>query len=77
MLIISFSEGGGFFIFSESSWMVKGIVSSSTFDSSSRCDVTRYAVFTNVVKFLDWIQDKIKASKFKCVRSVNHVLMFF
>lgn len=56
-------SGMGFFIKAESNWFLRGIVSSSLFDNDGKCDVTRYAVFTNVVKHTDWVQ-KVLEGKF-------------
>jgi len=39
----------------KSIWFVKGIVSSSLLDGRKRCDVSRYAVFTDVTQYMDWI----------------------
>lgn len=66
-------SGGGFFTKSGSSaWHLRGIVSSSLFDSDGRCDVTKYAVFTNVVKYTDWVrkivEKKISRTKFEFER---------
>lgn len=49
--------GGGFFVKIGSSWTLKGIVSASTLDKKTgQCDVGKYALFTRVVKFNDWIE---------------------
>lgn len=53
-------SGSGFFIKSGSNWFLRGIVSSSLTDTSGKCDVTRYAVYTNVVKFKDFVKEAVK-----------------
>lgn len=47
-------SGGGLFLLHQNRWYLKGIVSSS-FISNGRCDVSQDAVFTNVPKYLTWI----------------------
>lgn len=43
-------------------WFIQGIVSASVIDQG-RCDVSKYSVYTNILKLVDWIkeaqQDKI------------------
>lgn len=48
---------------SGSAYYLRGIISSSLFDNEGKCDVTKYAVFTNVVKYTAWV-DKITSQKF-------------
>lgn len=45
--------GGGLFVAKGSNWIIRGIVSSS-FVQKGECDVTKYAVYTNVIKYSDW-----------------------
>lgn len=47
--------GGGLFVDKNSNWIIRGIVSSS-FVERGKCDVTKYAVYTNVVKHSDWVR---------------------
>lgn len=47
-------SGGGLFILHQSRWILKGIVSAS-FLSLGRCDTSQFAVFSNVPKYLAWI----------------------
>lgn len=42
-------------------WQLRGLTSIGTFfQNLLSCDVTRYAVFTDVAKYLDWIRKSIK-----------------
>lgn len=50
-------SGGGLFIKVDGVYHLKGIVSSS-FIKDVGCDVSRNAIYTNVLKFNDWIRDK-------------------
>jgi len=51
-------SGGGFFVRHNGIFYLKGIVSSSLIDRSTfSCDITAYALFTNVLKFIEWIAD--------------------
>lgn len=47
-------SGSGFFVKNEDSHYLRGIVSSSLVGPMG-CDVTKYAVYTNVLKFTNWI----------------------
>jgi len=49
-------SGGGVFVMSGNVYYLRGIVSSSLRDAHHECDVDNYSVFTNVLKFNDWIQ---------------------
>jgi len=53
-------SGGGFFIKSGSNWFLRGIVSSSLVDTNGKCDVSNYAVFTNVVKYKSFVQQAVE-----------------
>lgn len=48
-------SGSGYFVQSGSTFYINGIVSSSLFDESRNCDVSKYSIFTNVAKYHDWI----------------------
>lgn len=48
-------SGGALFIIHENTFYLRGIVSSSLFHFGESCDVNTYAVFTDVLKFSDWI----------------------
>lgn len=52
-------SGSGFFFKKGNSYYLRGIVSSSLLGSGS-CDVTKYAVYTNVLKFLNWVAYTMK-----------------
>jgi secreted trypsin-like serine protease len=52
-------SGGGFLMKSKRTgrWTIYGIVGASLYDPLfNTCDVDRYAVYTNVIHFLDWIR---------------------
>lgn len=54
-------SGGGLFIKIDGVYHLKGIVSSSLLKNDG-CDVTKNAVYTNVVKLAGWIEKIIKSS---------------
>ena len=39
----------------ESTWLLRGVVSSSAADTTNHCDPSHYVVFSDVAKYLDWI----------------------
>lgn len=47
-------SGGGLFVKSGDVFYLKGIVSASLI-KDSQCDVSNFALYTNVIKFIDWI----------------------
>lgn len=49
-------SGGGLFLKVNDVYYLKGIVSSSLIKDGS-CDVSKNAIYTNVLKFEDWIKD--------------------
>lgn len=53
-------SGGGFYIKDTKQffWAVHGIISSSLWDEKFSCDVNKFAIYTNVGIFRDWI-DKV------------------
>lgn len=55
--VCSGDSGGGLFIKVEGVFYLKGIVSSSLVKVDG-CDVSKNAVYTNVLKFKDWIEKK-------------------
>lgn len=54
-------SGGGLFLNINGVYYLKGIVSSSLLKDES-CDVSRNAVYTNVIKFKSWIEEKTKVT---------------
>jgi secreted trypsin-like serine protease len=59
-------SGGGFYQFdyrNTSRYILAGIVSASVYDPMEFCKVDTYSVFTDVSKFVGWIQSKIKETK--------------
>jgi secreted trypsin-like serine protease len=58
-------SGGGFLQYDKTakSFNLAGIVSGSLYSSMDECNVNTYSVFTNVAKFVDWINEKIEKTK--------------
>jgi len=53
------SAGGGFFVKKSNVVELKGIVSASLIDMSTTvCDSSEFAIFTNVNHFTSWIEEK-------------------
>jgi len=51
--------GGGWFMKKSNIFELHGIVSASLLDDTTKvCDPTKYAIFTNVNHFADWIREK-------------------
>jgi hypothetical protein len=59
-------SGGGLVIQLNNVIYLRGIVSSSLVRDFSSCDLENYSVFTNVLKFKDWIKDLIMKSYDEC-----------
>ena len=55
-------SGNGLFVVDESIYYLRGIVSASLYTLNS-CDVHNYAIFTNIIKFYDWINEKINPNR--------------
>lgn len=55
-------SGSGFFMFDSSTktFSVAGIVSSSLRDEVGQCRIDVYSIFTDVTKYLTWIEDKMR-----------------
>jgi secreted trypsin-like serine protease len=59
-------SGGGLFFFDNStnSWIARGIVSSSiTENSNGFCDVNKFHLYTNVARFVNWIESIVETTK--------------
>jgi len=56
-------SGSGLIVTDGNAFYLRGIVSSSLLNAKRGCDVDTYAVFTDVTKFVDWING-IKAERF-------------
>lgn len=53
-------SGGGFMVYTQMGWTLKGVVSAGLTDpNSGECKLTDYVVFTDVLKFLPWIRTNI------------------
>lgn len=56
---LCWTTGGGFYTKVDSTWYLQGIVSSSLVSIDHACDVTKYAVYTNVGLFSDWVWERV------------------
>lgn len=67
--------GGGFFLQDSTtgSFNLAGIVSASITDFFGTCNVEVYSLFTNVARFVDWINVKMEESKEIVWESVDFV----
>lgn len=45
----------------DSKWIIRGIVSAS-FVVNDQCDVTKYAIYTDIQQFADWTRDILSGS---------------
>lgn len=54
-------SGGGLFVRVGNVFYLKGLVSASLLNAG-QCDVTNYALYTNVDKFIDWIENPTEES---------------
>ena len=52
-------SGGGMYTNVGSVWYIRGIVSASLFRNDGTCDVSKYAVFTTVSKYTNWINSVV------------------
>ena len=52
-------SGGGFFVFIDGAWHLRGIVSSATLKGNGECDSDRYALYTQLSNFTSWINEII------------------
>lgn len=57
-------SGSGYVIKNGRSYYLRGIVSSSASTDTNECDVTRYAIYTDVLKYSAWIQTFLEAHDF-------------
>lgn len=54
-------SGSGYYAlnsYSSPSFVIQGIVSVAQVDNLKKCDVNKYSLFTNVGRFVDWIEEK-------------------
>ena len=49
-------SGGGFVIKTDGIWFLRGVLSHSFVRLDGTCDVSKYAVYTDIAKFLPWIK---------------------
>jgi secreted trypsin-like serine protease len=66
-------SGGGFVQYDKETkaYSITGIVSSSLKDNVGSCRIDLYSVFTDVTKFIDWINLKMEETKEKKWIDVN------
>lgn len=55
--VCSGDSGNGLFFKDAGKFFLLGIVSSSLVDNEHKCDVTRFALYTDVLKYKDWIEN--------------------
>jgi serine protease 7 len=55
-------SGGGFYL-SYPSWNVRGIISASLVDFDYGCDINKFTLYTNVARFVDWINKTIEETQ--------------
>lgn len=56
-------SGGGFYIRGSSAWKVQGIVSSAVIDLDRGCDINKYTLYTNIARYIDWVNQVIANSR--------------
>lgn len=58
-------SGGGFYLHDKNSstWSVRGIVSGAIKDPIVGCDVNKYTLYTNVARFIEWINVVVEETK--------------
>ncbi|KAL7014091.1 hypothetical protein ACKWTF_015737 [Chironomus riparius] len=56
-------SGSGLIVTDGSSYYLRGVVSSSLLNANRGCDVNIYAIFTDILKYIDWING-IKIDRF-------------
>lgn len=49
-------SGGGFVSLHNSTWFLRGVISSGVVNGAGHCDVNKQAVITNLAKFIGWIK---------------------
>jgi secreted trypsin-like serine protease len=58
-------SGGGLLVFDKTarSFNLAGIVSGTLYNPMSECEINTYTVFTDVAKFVDWINERVEKTK--------------
>lgn len=56
-------SGGGFYLKQEAKWSVRGIVSDALVDEEHGCDINKFSLYTNVARFIDWIEKSMLETK--------------
>lgn len=57
-------SGGGLLVLHQDQYYLKGIVSASVVNTHRMCDVTKYAIFTNVFKYTKWMDSFISSDPY-------------
>lgn len=52
-------SGGGLMLYENGKWVLRGIISASLRDPLNGCDVNNYVVFTDVAKYINWIEQNL------------------
>lgn len=56
-------SGGGFYVKGKCRWTIRGVVSGSLYDSKYNCDINKFALYTNVAKFVDWVENIVRETE--------------
>lgn len=67
-------SGGGFYVLDpvSSSWNVRGIISASLVDLDYGCDVNKFSLYTNVARFIPWINKTIAETEEISFQYINY-----
>jgi secreted trypsin-like serine protease len=55
-------SGGGLVVEHNGRWMLRGVVSAAVLDHTKSCDVHKYAIYTDVNKYINWIDMHLEAN---------------
>ncbi|CRK96186.1 CLUMA_CG009615, isoform A [Clunio marinus] len=56
-------SGGGFYFDVNDIWIIRGVISASSFDPITGCDVNKFSIYTNIPRFVDWITTTMSDTK--------------
>ncbi|CRK96187.1 CLUMA_CG009616, isoform A [Clunio marinus] len=56
-------SGGGFYFDVNDIWIIRGVISASSFDSITGCDINKFSIYTNIPRFVDWITTTMSDTK--------------
>lgn len=52
--------GGGYFVSSNNVWYLRGIFASFAINEDGTCDISKPAIFTDILEFKDWVDEIMK-----------------